>query len=250
MPDAGPPTTQTMLDSLPYEQRDRDTVSDVANGDPTDEGGRGDKLGGANHTSLKEAIVRAAIELGTELGEEGLTMRGIAARLGVSATALYQHFEGKASILRAIRFHGLDLMNKTVAPAFELEDPLEQIRECALLYINFARSNPWLYALLFGGETVDYESLTDAERKVLYYAQHAAQAAFERGKESGKLRPDLDVVTAPFLMWAANHGVAMLMITGRISEQNLAFPIPNENEFIRAFVESEVRGFLPMNTGG
>lgn len=189
--------------------------------------------------------MRAAIELGTELGEEGLTMRGIAARLGVSATALYQHFEGKASILRAIRFHGLSLMNKCVAPAFEHEDPLDQIRESAQLYINFARSNPWLYALLFGGETVAYEALNDGEREAIYYSQHAIQRAVARGKESGKLRSDIDVATAPFLMWAANHGVAMLLITGRISEQNPAFPIPNENEFIRAFVESEVRGFMP-----
>jgi AcrR family transcriptional regulator len=218
----------------------------VASGDPADEGSRGEKPGVANHISLKEAIVRAAIELGTELGEEGLTMRGIAARLGVSATALYQHFEGKASILRAIRFHGLSLMNKSVAPAFEREDPLEQLRESALLYINFARSNPWLYALLFGAEIVDYGAFTDAEREVASWSQFAAQRAFERGKELGKLRADLDVVTAPFLMWAANHGVAMLLITGRISEQNPTFPIPNENDFIRAFVESEVRGFLPM----
>jgi AcrR family transcriptional regulator len=221
----------------------------VASGDPADEASRGEKPGGANHISLKEAIVRAAIELGTELGEEGLTMRGIAARLGVSATALYQHFEGKASILRAIRLHGLNLMNKTVAPAFEHDDPLEQIRHSALLYINFARSNPWLYALLFGGEIVDYESQSEDERQAAYYAQHASQRAFERGKERGTLRADIDVATAPFLMWAANHGVAMLLITGRISERNPVFPIPSEEDFIRAFVESEVRGFMPSSHG-
>jgi len=219
----------------------------VANGE--DEGGRGDKPGGANQISLKDAIVRAAIELGTELGEEGLTMRGIAARLGVSATALYQHFEGKASILRAIRLHGVALMNKSVAPAFEREDPLEQIRECALLYINFARSNPWLYGLLFGGEAVDYGAFTDAEREVASWSQKMMMRTFERGKQSGKLRADLDLETASFVMWAANHGVAMLLITRRISEQNPSFPIPNVNDFIQAFVESEVRGFMPMPAG-
>ncbi len=218
----------------------------MANGDSTDEAGRSEKLGGANQISLKEAIVRAAIELGTELGEEGLTMRGIAARLGVSATALYQHFEGKASILRAIRFHGLSLMNKTVAPAFEREDPVEQIRESAFLYVNFARSNPWLYGLLFGGEAVDYEALTDSERESIYYSQHAAQRAFQRGKETGQLRADIDAKTGPFLSWAATHGVAMLLITGRISEHNVASPLPDENEFIRAFVDAMVRGFMPM----
>lgn len=217
----------------------------VASGDPPEEGSRGEKPGGSNHGSLKEAIVQAAIELGTELGEEGLTMRGIAARLGVSATALYQHFEGKASILRAIRFHGLNLMNRTLAPAFEREDPLDQIRESALLYVNFARSNPWLYSLLFGGEVVDFDSLSDEEREAIFYSQHAIQRAFEQGMHAGKLRDDLDVQTTPFLMWAANHGVAMLLITGRISEQHPGFPVPSEDEFIRSFVESEVRGFVP-----
>ncbi len=190
--------------------------------------------------------MRAAIELGTELGEEGLTMRGIAARLGVSATALYQHFEGKASILRAIRFHGLTLMNKLLVPAFEHEDPLDQIRESALLYINFARSNPWLYALLFGGEVADSETLNDSEREAAHWSLEAVQNAFTRGKEQGKLRGDIDVATSPYLMWAANHGVAMLLITGRISEQHPNFPVPSENDFIRSFVESEVRGFLPI----
>ncbi len=192
--------------------------------------------------------MRAAIELGTELGEEGLTMRGIAARLGVSATALYQHFEGKASILRAIRLHGLDFMNSTLAPAFERPDPLEQLRESALLYVNFARSNPWLYSLLFGGDPVDFDSLSDSERESAFWSQRAIRRSFERGKESGQLRADLDVETSPYVLWAANHGVAMLMITGRISERHPGFPVPSENEFIRSFVESEVRGFLPSAT--
>ncbi|MCH9680717.1 MAG: TetR/AcrR family transcriptional regulator [Deltaproteobacteria bacterium] len=194
---------------------------------------------------MKEAIVQAAIELGTELGEEGLTMRGIAARLGVSATALYQHFEGKASILRAIRFHGLTLMNKALSPAFELAEPVDQVRQSALLYINFARSNPWLYSLLFEGEQVDFHSLTENERAAIFYSQNAVRAAFQAGTEQGKLRADIDLQTAPFLMWAANHGLAMLMITGRISEKHPGFPVHSEAEFISSFVESEIRGFVP-----
>ncbi|MCX4244351.1 TetR/AcrR family transcriptional regulator [Paraliomyxa miuraensis] len=220
----------------------------VVNGEPAEEGNRGEKPGAANHNSLKEAIVQAAIELGTELGEEGLTMRGIAARLGVSATALYQHFEGKASILRAIRFHGLALMNRSVAPAFDHTDPLDQIRESALAYINFARSNPWLYSLLFGGDLVDYDSLTDEEREVLLYPQVKVQSAFQVGKEQGKLRVDIDVATSPFLLWASNHGLAMLLITGRVSEQHPNFPVPSVEEFIRSFVQSEMRGLTPCES--
>lgn len=215
----------------------------------------GDSLGGSSdgarppsaptQTSLKSAIVRAAIELGTEMGEEGLTMRGIAARLGVSATALYQHFEGKASILRAIRFHGLALLNREMSPAFELSDPIDQIRDAALRYIGFARSNPWLYGLLFQGEEVDFATLTDEERELMSYSQTAVAKIFLAGKEQGKLREDINVDTAPYLLWAANHGLAMLMITGRISEKHPSFPVDSEDEFIRSFVDSEVRSMVP-----
>lgn len=196
--------------------------------------------------SLKKAIVQAAIELGTELGEEGLTMRGIAARLGVSATALYQHFEGKASIIRAIRFHGLKLMNKELSAAFEQTDPIEQIRGAAMLYINFARSNPWLYSLLFDGERVEYDNLTDDDRETMFFGQVAMRQAFEQGKAQGKLRADIDVDTAPILMWAANHGLAMLMITGRISENHPGLPVRSEEDFIESFVTSELRSMLPQ----
>lgn len=217
----------------------------VANGEAQDDTNRGDKPGAASNGSLKGAIVRAAIELGTELGEEGLTMRGIAARLGVSATALYQHFEGKASILRAIRFHGLALMNMALAPAFDEAEPVDQLRRCALLYINFARSNPWLYGLLFEGDDVDFENLNEDEKNTLLLSQDSVGRAFQEGKDKGQLRADIDVQTGPTLMWAANHGVAMLLIRGRISEKHPSTPIPSETDFIQAFVEAEMRGLTP-----
>lgn len=222
----------------------------VLSGDVTDEAGRGDKPGTTNNGSLKEAIVGAAIALGTELGEEGLTMRGIAARLGVSATALYQHFEGKASILQAIRFHGLKLLNQTLAPAFDRPDPIDQLRQCALLYIEFARSNPWLYGLLFEGEEASFEAVTEEQREVTSFANTSARTAFQRGKESGQLRSDVDVDTAPMLMWAANHGMSMLLITGRISSKHAITPIPDEAEFITSFVEAQIRGMTPCPPPG
>lgn len=216
----------------------------MANGEPEDDTGRNDKPAAANPGSLKEAIVRAAIELGTELGEEGLTMRGIAARLGVSATALYQHFEGKASILRAIRFHGLALMNMALAPAFDKPEPIDQLRECAMLYINFARSNPWLYGLLFEGDDLDYEHLNEDEQQAVSLSQRSVDQAFAEGQKNGTLRADLDARTGATFMWGAQHGLAMLLIRGRISEKHPSTPIQSETAFIEAFVDTEMRGFV------
>lgn len=90
---------------------------------------------------LREAIIETSLQLGSELGEEGLTMRGIAARLGVSATALYQHFESKRAILREIRVYGIDLMYDSLAPAFDVESHDERLAEIIRRYVSFARNN-------------------------------------------------------------------------------------------------------------
>jgi len=66
---------------------------------------------------LHDGIIRAGIQLGAELGEEGLTMRAIAARLGISVTNIYQHYENKAAIVREVRFHGVAMLNAALIEA-------------------------------------------------------------------------------------------------------------------------------------
>lgn len=205
----------------------------------TESGGAGSPSQG----SLKEDIVRVAIELGTELGEDGLTMRGIASKLGVSATALYQHFDGKASILRAIRFHGMQTMNASVAPAFDSADPLEAIRGCITRYVEFGRNNPWLYRVLFEGDEIDFAVLGDDERSAIAYSQDEARKCFAAAKDAGKLRSDVDVDTAPLLLWASAHGLTTLMISKRISDKHPGFPVRDDDAFVKNFVDLAVRGF-------
>jgi AcrR family transcriptional regulator len=193
---------------------------------------------------LKQDIVRVAIELGTELGEDGLTMRGIASRLGVSATALYQHFDGKSSILRAIRFHGLEAMNDSLRAAFRQDDPLRAVHDCVARYVEFGRANPWLYDVLFVKGEVDYESLGDEERGIVSFLQDQLRVCFTTAKAAGKVRADVDVATAPFLLWGAAHGLTCLMISGRISSKHPTFPTGDEGEFVEKFVAMVVHGFV------
>ncbi len=63
---------------------------------------------------LREAIIEASLAIGTEVGEAGVTMRRIGGRLGVSATALYQHFESKEALLRELRLYGLMRLRETL----------------------------------------------------------------------------------------------------------------------------------------
>lgn len=185
--------------------------------------------------------MRVSIQLGSELGEEGVTMRAIAARLGVSATALYQHFESKAAILREIRLLGVRTLLEAQEPAASIEDPIERIHVLAERYIEFAVENRWLYKILFYEEEVDWSELQQHERDHLVAPLKEARAACEAGVMKGVFRQDLDLDSAALLLWASVHGFASLLINGRLSEEHRTFPIPARNEFLRSLVDGVLR---------
>lgn len=192
---------------------------------------------------LHDEIIRASIELGSELGEDGMTMRAIASRLGISATGLYQHFESKASILREIRFHGVRMLQSELEAASAASDDAQRLRELACAYVRFARSNPWLYKVLFLDEELDWSTLPEEERHQALMPMATAGATFRAGIEHGVFRADLDAEQAVLLIWASLHGLAALMLHGRISDGHPAFPVPDVEQFIELFVENLVRGF-------
>src|SRR4051812_8864236 len=55
--------------------------------------------GGTGMALQRETVVREALALLDEVGLEGLTMRRLAARLGVQNPALYWHFKNKQALL-------------------------------------------------------------------------------------------------------------------------------------------------------
>ncbi|MFO7566513.1 MAG: TetR/AcrR family transcriptional regulator [Enhygromyxa sp.] len=197
------------------------------------------------NAGLREAIIQTSLELGSQLGEEGLTMRGIASRLGVSATALYQHFESKASILREIRVYGIDLLYDALSPALEHEgDPVEKLRDVTRRYINFARQNQWLYQVLMEHDQLEWTELAPEEIARSLRPLRAVREAMAAGKEAGVWREDVNVELAAFQLWASVHGLCSLLNNGRFHEKHPAFPIPDEKSLIDVFVDGCVRAIV------
>lgn len=198
-----------------------------------------------DHADIKRAILDVSLKLGTELGEEGLTMRAIARGLGVSATALYQHYESKAAILRELRTKGVEKLNAYLAPAFEEPDPVEQLRRNAELYLRFSREHPWMYQLV--NQTPEDWGVHNDDRRA------AAMNSFERTFEAlrlceqrGLLLDDVRIEGAPLSIWAALHGMALLMSSGRVSPDHARYPSEAPDVVIQRFADYILRGFLRM----
>lgn len=172
-------------------------------------------------------------------------MRGIASRLGVSATALYQHFESKASILREIRVYGIDLLYDALSPALEIQaDPVDRLRDITRRYIEFARENKWLYSVLMEHDQLEWSELAPEEIARSLRPLRAVREAMAAGKEAGVWRDELNVELSAFQLWASVHGLCSLLNNGRFNEQHPAFPIPDEKSLIDVFVDGCIRAFL------
>ena len=185
---------------------------------------------------LREAIIRTSLELGTAYGEEGLTIRGIASRLGISVTVLYQHFDSKADILREIRLRGLQRLIQSTLAAFELDDLRSSIIETSRAYVKFACDEPWLYRLLFEGDGLPSSFLPDEQRHLVIAGESDIRARVLA--KYGPLVPDEQRLSRLFARWlSALHGVSSLVIHRYFTPDHHLFPVPDLDVFISDYVE-------------
>lgn len=76
-------------------------------------------------------------------------MQAVADAVGVRAPSLYKRFAGRPALIRAIAGDVAAELGAVIAPALEVEDPVEAIRVLADRYRAFAHRSPGAYQLLF-----------------------------------------------------------------------------------------------------
>jgi len=91
-------------------------------------------------------IVEVALDLLSEEGPEGLSMRRLADRLGIQAPSIYKHLPDKQALEAAIISRGFELQADAFEQALEgSDDPLGTVADC---YRRFAKAHPHLYRLM------------------------------------------------------------------------------------------------------
>ncbi len=75
------------------------------------------KNGRYHHGDLERALVETAVQMIQEEGVQALTLRGVGARLGVSRTALYRHFDDKQALLARVASEGFRRFHDALAAA-------------------------------------------------------------------------------------------------------------------------------------
>lgn len=107
-------------------------------------------------------ILEAAWELTRTEGLAGLSLRDLAAKIGMRPPSLYWYFESKRAIYEAMFVQGnqqlLARLNQQEWPA----DPRASLRLCARVFVEFSMEDVQRYQLLFQRTIPNFEPSADA----------------------------------------------------------------------------------------
>ena len=113
-----------------------------------------------HHGNLRAALVEAAVAAARESGPDGLAVRDLARRVGVSHNAAYRHFSHRDALVAEVAEVGMagltaamrrrtDLVPPPAGPDDEVRAARARLVECGRGYVDFALAEPGLFRVLF-----------------------------------------------------------------------------------------------------
>jgi AcrR family transcriptional regulator len=164
---------------------------------------------------FQNRLCDAAEALFAEHGLEAVTMRELAAKLGVSPMTPYRYFKDKEAILAAVRARGFDRHAEALERAYfeTAGDLIARTNAAGAAYLNFAFENPQAYRLMFDVAQPHEEDYPDlvraAERSRATMTRHVRDLI-----AAGRIEGDPDLIG--HMYWVALHGAIMLQFAGKL----------------------------------
>jgi AcrR family transcriptional regulator len=194
---------------------------------------------GYHHGNLKEALVRAALELIAQKGPAGFTFAEAARWAGVSPAAPYRHFRDRDELLANVALRGFELFETVLARAWDngRPDTSTAFDRLGKAYLAFARSHPAYYSAMFeaGIPVAASPELREAGDRAFAVLRAAADRLCA-GIPAQHRPPTLMVALH---IWAMSHGIASLFGRGDAAQRTL--PMSPE-ELLEAGVLVYLRG--------
>ena len=170
-----------------------------------------------HHGDLRNALVRAALEIISTGSVEQITLREVSRRVGVNHRAVYRHFEDLTALLAAVAEEGYRMLLAALEDALtplKRATPDRRLEAIGVAYVAFALDHPAHYRIMFGrrlnedGRFNELEALAEQAYAVLAGEVRSGQA-------SGRL-VDLPLRETVFSLWSLTHGFASLALVRRI----------------------------------
>ncbi len=178
--------------------------------------------GSYHHGDLRSSLLEAAKAMLSDGGIEGLSLRKLADRVGVSRTAPYHHFKDKNELLCAIAQEGFDHWHSNAERILEQTgiSARDKYHQFFQSYIGYAAENPEMYDLMFGRTIWKQNSATTALRDIAYPSFQRQVEMTKKWQEQGLMSSDEDTLRLAQVTWGTMHGIARLLIDGIYADRS------------------------------
>jgi AcrR family transcriptional regulator len=161
-------------------------------------------------TATRDRLVETARAYLDAEGVDGIGLREIARRAGVSHGAPLRHFPTLGALLAAVAGEGFRDLYASVDAAVRARpdaDALERLRAAAHGYVEFARRNPGVFALMFRRDLCD---VADPEYLTAGGMAFGQLVGLVADAQASGFHPDVPATELAGVVWAMVHGLASL----------------------------------------
>ena len=156
------------------------------------------------------AILEAARDLLAEGGLDALSMRAVASKVGLSATAIYHWFQNKEDLVDRVVLHGFRRSEAYMWKAIEdlPAGSMDRVAALGEAYIRFALENREYFKIIFAIQTPAPRHIDDVPGQGGY---RVLRQCVVEAMEAGNIRqmePDLVVL----FLWSLVHGLVTIFM--------------------------------------
>lgn len=106
---------------------------------------------------LRDRLLEVAVATLNDEGVARLTTRRVAERAGTSVPAVYELFDDKAGLVRAIFFEGFRRLGRDLASAPVTDDPVADVEALVPVFRRFCLDSPRLAQVMFSRPFADFD---------------------------------------------------------------------------------------------
>lgn len=177
-------------------------------------------------SDTRKRILEAARDLYAAQGPDQLSMRRVAEEVGVSATAIYRHFEGKEQLIIEVCAEGFTLFASYLMRGLRGATPLERLTETGAGYVAFALDHPQYYRAMFMSPHPDFDALAEQTSQAFSPTFQLLVDRVAECQREGALRDDQSARALARSIWAHSHGLVSLWLDGHLDVAPGEDPLP------------------------
>ncbi len=184
-------------------------------------------------TQQRDRILNCACELYLKDGFDGFSMRKLARRVGVTAPALYRHYENREKVLLDVVGQAHNVLAQYLYRSLSGETPRERFARAGEAYLDFALDHPRYFQMIYSfAEFMGLDQVPDEVAEETCAVQRFWHDRVRECLEAGLLRA-ASPEEIGLSLWAHAYGLISLYLRGMLDVPEDVFRQMYQGSFAR-----------------